>query len=129
VAKRIVEHTETLDVAVAEERVLIERRPAGEPVPATVQIGAGDEVVEVPVMRERVTVVKEAVVREDVTVRKERFEHTEHVQETLREEQLQIPEEQEFIVDRHQSADSRDEAAFDSSSATPLRGAAPPRAS
>ena len=86
IGKRVTEHTEAVDVPVREEQVVIERRPvAGEPA-AGRAIGA-EEVIEVPVMRERVTVEKEAVVAEEVIVRKEVIEHTEHIEETVRREE------------------------------------------
>jgi uncharacterized protein (TIGR02271 family) len=90
VGKRITEHTETVNVPVREERVIIERTTA------TGQVAAGDrelkegETIEVPVMAERVNVTKEPVVTEQVNIRKEATERTETAQDTVRREELVV---------------------------------------
>ena len=96
-AKRVVEHTETADVPVVEERVVIERRPMGH-VPAAVA-GIGDgATIEVSVMRERAVAEKEAVVVEEVAVRKETVERTERVEATLKKEELVTEGAEELIA-------------------------------
>jgi len=87
--KQVTEHTETVDVPVREERVVVERTPGGGQ-PAGREIGRDDQTIEVPVERERVNVEKEAVVAEEVNVRKEATERTEQVQETVRKEELEV---------------------------------------
>jgi len=85
--KRVVERTETAEVPLREERVVIERRPVAERV-AGGEIADTDETLEVDLMRERAVVDKEAVVTEEVGVRKEATERTEQVQGTVRKEEL-----------------------------------------
>ena len=84
--KRVVEHTETAEVPVVEERVVIERRPVSR-APAAAGIGDG-ATIEVPVMRERAVAEKEAVVVEEVEVRKETVERTARVEAALKKEEL-----------------------------------------
>lgn len=97
--KRIVEHEETVEVPVREERVVIERTPVtGRARPG--EIAATDEMVEVSVMRERVTVEKETVVTEEVNVRTEATERTKRVQDTVRKEELVIEEGEDLIDGR-----------------------------
>jgi uncharacterized protein (TIGR02271 family) len=88
--KRITEHTETVNVPVREERVVIERTPgSGEVAVGDRQLREG-ETVEVPVTRERVEVTKQPVVAEQVNVRKETTERTEQARETVRKEELDV---------------------------------------
>jgi uncharacterized protein (TIGR02271 family) len=89
--KRIVEHTETVEVPLREERVIIERHPVDERVEAG-EITETDERVRVELMRERAVAEKEAVVTEEVGVRKEAVEHTERVTDTVRKEELVVEE-------------------------------------
>ena len=95
--KRVVEHEETLNVPVREERVVIERTPVqGEA--RTGEITGTNETIDVPVMRERVAVEKEAVVTEEVNVRKEATERQERVQGTVRKEELVVEEQGDVDV-------------------------------
>jgi uncharacterized protein (TIGR02271 family) len=88
--KRITEHTETVNVPVREERVVIERTPgSGRTATDGTPLGEG-ETIEVPVMKERVEVTKEPVVTEEVSVRKEATERTEQAQQTVRKEELDV---------------------------------------
>ena len=88
--KRITERTETVTVPVREEHVVIERRPVtGEARATDAELREG-ETLEVPVMKERVTVAKEAVVAEEVNVRTEAVERQEQVRETVRKEELAV---------------------------------------
>ena len=88
--KRVVEHTESMQVPVTEERVVIERQAAsGAPVQGTIGDKA-NETINVPVTRERVTAEKETVASEEVNVRKEAVQRTEQVQGTVRKEELVV---------------------------------------
>jgi len=88
--KRVVEHEETVNVPVREERVIIERTAgSGRAVEGGIT-DTGSETVEVDVMRERVNVDKETVVAEEVNVRKETVERQEQVSETVRREELEV---------------------------------------
>ena len=90
VGTRVTERTETAEVPVREERVVIERHPvAGEGRATGGAIGEG-QAIEVPVTRERVDVRKETVVAEEVTVRTESVEHREQVEGTVRKEELVV---------------------------------------
>lgn len=102
--KRVTEHTETVNVPLREERVVIERTPgSGQPVAgATLKDG---ETIEVPVMRETATTEKEAVVTEEVTARKEVTERQERVSDTVRKEELVVEGDQK-LVDRGTGGDT-----------------------
>lgn len=90
VSKQVVMRTETVEVPLREERIVIERLP-GEG-----QVFLGDrelkdgETVELTVLRERAVVTKEQVVHEEVRVRKEQVRRNEHVQDTVRREELMV---------------------------------------
>ena len=95
--KRVTEHEETVTVPLREERVVIERHAVqGEARPG--EITGTDETIEVPVLRERAAVAKEAVVAEEVSVRTEATERTERVQETVRKEELVVEEQGDVDV-------------------------------
>ncbi len=87
--KRVIEHNETLNVPVREERVVIERTPVNSATRASGEIDE-DETVEVPVMKERVNVEKQPFVREEVGLRKEAVETNRQVQDTVRREELDV---------------------------------------
>jgi uncharacterized protein (TIGR02271 family) len=89
--KRVVERTETVDVPLREERVVIERHPVNERVEGG-QITDSNETIEVDLMRERAVAEKETVVTEEVEVRKEAAERTERVSDTVRKEELIVEE-------------------------------------
>ena len=105
--KQVTEHTETVNVPVREERVVIERTP-GSGQPAGRERTGEDQTIEVPVERERVNVGKEAVVTEEVNVRKEATERTEQVQETVRKEELDVADQSGLV-----SEGGRDTAAHE----------------
>jgi len=104
--KRIVEHTETMNVPVREERVVIERT-AGDGRPAAGQELREGEAIDVPVMRETVNVEKQPYVREEVGVRKEAVERTQQVQDTVRREELDVKDGEEHLVDNRAGLDER----------------------
>ncbi len=101
VGKKVVEHQETLQVPVTEERVVIERTAATGQTPARGGIGQGEKTIDVPVMKERVNVEKEAVVTEEVNVRKEAVQHTEQVQGTVRKEELDVRDQGGVVRDQN----------------------------
>ena len=94
--KRVVERTETTEVPLREERVVIERHPVNERV-AGGEITDSGETIEVDVMRERAVAEKEAVVTEEVGVRKEVTQRTEQVQGTVRKEELVVEGEGDLV--------------------------------
>jgi uncharacterized protein (TIGR02271 family) len=94
---RVVEHQETVNVPVREERVVIERTSVtGQVTPG--EITGTNETIEVPVMRERANIEKETVVTEEVDVRTEAVEHTERVRGTVREEELVVEGDTEAVL-------------------------------
>lgn len=94
--KQVTERTETVEVPLREERVVIERHPVNERV-AGGEISDTDETIEVPVERERAVAEKEAVVTEEVGVRKEAVERTQQVQGTVRKEELVVDGEGDVV--------------------------------
>jgi len=99
IGKRITERTETVNVPLREERVIIERTAAsGRPVEGGVELKDG-QTIEVPVMRETATANKEAVVTEEVHVRKEVTEREERVSDTVRKEELVVDGDQNLVSD------------------------------
>jgi len=96
--KQIVTHTETVNVPVREERVVIERTPVAD-ASRTGTISGRETVIEVPVMKERVRLEKEPVVVERVTAHKEAIERTAQVEAALRKEELVVEGDQHLIAD------------------------------
>lgn len=84
-------HTDhkTIDVPVTREEVVIERRPATGAEISADSLNPGQEI-RIPVKSEQVNVRKETVVAEEVTVGKRRVRDTEHIDETLRREEIKI---------------------------------------
>jgi uncharacterized protein (TIGR02271 family) len=93
--KQVVERTETAEVPLREERVVIERRAVNKPADGDVDLR--EKTIEVPVERERAVVEKEAVVTEEVGVRKEAVERTQQVQGTVRKEELVVEGEGDVV--------------------------------
>jgi len=82
-------HTEhkTIEVPVQREEVVIERRtPTGD----TTGSIEGHQEIRIPVREEQVSVEKIPVAKEEVVVGKRTVQGTEHVQETLRKEEIKI---------------------------------------
>lgn len=94
--KRVVERTETADVPLRDERVVIERHPVNERIEGG-EITETDETIDVDVMRERAVAEKETVVTEEVGVRKEAVERTQQVQGTVRKEELVVEGDEQFV--------------------------------
>ena len=96
--KRVVERTESVDVPVREERLVIERRAVNQRTDEGL-VGDSVETIEVPLTRERAVVDKETVVTNEVTLRKEAVERVESVGADLRREELTIDEHGDVDVD------------------------------
>lgn len=107
--KRVIEHTETLNVPVREERVVIERTPVSGATPAHGEID-GDQTIEVPVMKERVQVETQPFVREEVGVRTEAVETNQQVQGTVRREELDVQDGEELMSRRDSTLSTREGA-------------------
>ncbi len=87
-SKRVVTETQTIDVPVTHEELVIERTPVTSGTPAGT-IADGEEIV-IPLSTEVVNVEKRVVATENVTVGKRQVEGVEHVGETLRREELVV---------------------------------------
>ena len=89
VGKRVVSETESVDVPVSHDELVIERRAvSGAPVEGT--IGGGERTIEVPLSRDRVNVGKETYATEEVEVGTRRVEGVERVTDTVRHEELVV---------------------------------------
>ncbi|WP_164929094.1 YsnF/AvaK domain-containing protein [Gloeobacter violaceus] len=96
--KEVVSETQTVEVPLMHEEVVIERRTVTDGEAAVGEIGSG-ETIRVPVSEERVIVDKRAVVSEEVTVGKRDVQETEQVTDTVRHEELRTDTEGEVIMD------------------------------
>jgi len=90
VRKEVVTETQTVQVPVSREEVVIERRPAGSEAEATTQeIKEGKEV-RIPVSEEKVRVEKTTVPTEEVSIGKREVQNVETVSEPVKKEELKI---------------------------------------
>jgi uncharacterized protein (TIGR02271 family) len=86
--KEVVEEKQRLDVPVAREEVVVERRPVNEP--SDKPITGESRTIEVPVTEERANVGKETFVREEIGVDKRVTQDTQPVSGTVRREEARI---------------------------------------
>ncbi len=91
-------HTEhkTIDVPVKREEVVIERRTASG---QKGEIGSEQQEIRIPVREEQVKVDKQTVAKEDVVVSKRTVNDTEHIDETLRKEEIKVDRDDNVRVD------------------------------
>jgi uncharacterized protein (TIGR02271 family) len=89
IGKRVVEEQRSMNVPVAREEVVVERRPVNQPAPGAV-IGDDARTIEVPVTAERVDVQKQTVVTEEIGVQKRVQQANVPVNETVRREEAVI---------------------------------------
>src|SRR5438309_214909 len=76
-----------LDVPASHEEVVIERHPVtGQPAEAPI---GNEETINVPVMKEQVTVEKQSVVREEIGLGKRQMQETQQVTDTVRKEEVE----------------------------------------
>jgi uncharacterized protein (TIGR02271 family) len=101
VSKHVEEERASIDVPVKEEEVYVERRKVDDPHRASAGdvMKDGEEVV-VPVSEEKVHVNKDQVVAEEVAIGKRDKERTEHVEETLKKEKVDIDKGGKVVVDK-----------------------------
>jgi uncharacterized protein (TIGR02271 family) len=90
VRKVVREWIERIDVPLREERLVLEILPGSGAVTIDGRRMEPGDVLEVPLLEERATAIKETVVSEDVVIRKETFEVEETFQERLRREELVV---------------------------------------
>ncbi len=88
IRKDVVSETQSVQVPVTREELVIEKHAGGEGTP-TGTIGADSEI-RIPLTEERVTVEKRPTVREEVQVGKRRVEQTQQVSEQVRHEELRV---------------------------------------
>ena len=100
ISKRVVTRTETIEVPLRDEYLVIERLP-GE---GRVLIGDRElkegETVEITLRLERAAATREQVVHEEVRIRKEQVQRTEQVQDTVRREELVVNDPTGNLVDQ-----------------------------
>ncbi len=90
VRKEVVTETQSVQVPVSREEVVIERHPAGSETEATTrEIKEGKEI-RIPVSEERVRVEKTTVPTEEVTIGKRDVQNVETVSESVKKEELKI---------------------------------------
>ena len=85
----VVEQEQTLEVPVAHEEVIVERRPVARHA-SDEPIGASSETLRVPVHEEQVSLDKQAVVYEEVNVGKRTLQETERLSDTVRKEVVDV---------------------------------------
>jgi len=90
VSRRIVERTESVQVPLREEHLIIERLPGGGPVTIDGRELEVGESLDVLLRAEKASIVKETEVYEHVAIRKEVVERSEELQATLRKEELVV---------------------------------------
>lgn len=88
ISKEIVEEQKIVDVPVAHEEVVIERRAiSNEPTDSPIGL---EETIHIPVSEERVEVGKHTVITGEVSAKKRETEETRQVKETLKREEARL---------------------------------------
>ncbi len=90
VRKEVVTEIKTIDVPVTHEELVVEQHPVEGQAANAVPIGAGDDIIRIPLSEEKIDVQKHTVASEDVTIGKRRVSGAEHISETLRHEELRV---------------------------------------
>jgi uncharacterized protein (TIGR02271 family) len=90
VGKEVVTETQSIDVPVSHDELVIERHPVQAGTAAQGTIGQDSQDIRVPLNREEVTLQKQAVVREEVEVGKRSVTETQHLSDTVRHEEARI---------------------------------------
>lgn len=90
VHKDVVTETQTIDVPVTHEELVIERHPVTNATASTAPIGQDSADIRVPLSREEATLEKQTVVREEVEVGKRSVTETQHLSDTVRREEARI---------------------------------------
>jgi uncharacterized protein (TIGR02271 family) len=109
VRKQVREWVETIEVPLREERLVLEVLPGGGAVTIDGRTLEPGDVIEIPLLEERASAVKETVISEDVVIRKETFEVEETFEETLRREELVVDGDGDLIVQDEADADAAEE--------------------
>ena len=89
--KEVVRDRQKIDVPVEREEVVVNRRKVHRPA-SPADIRPQSEEVRIPVKRDKVKVTKETFVTEEVDVSRRKTHGVEHVEDTVRKEQLRVQE-------------------------------------
>jgi len=98
IRKEVVTETQTIDVPVRREEVVVERRPVDATTVDTGAFGAEGETIRVPVMEEQVEVSKVVRPVEEVEVSKKVIADTRTVSDTVRHEEIRVDDDAERVV-------------------------------
>ncbi|WP_432354323.1 YsnF/AvaK domain-containing protein [Sporosarcina sp. A2] len=96
VEKNVVEEHKSMDIPVEHGEITIERRPVHDALSNRNEenfqgsTAFGEETIRVPVTEERIEVTKKPVVTEEIVINKKRVTETEHVDETLKREEVEV---------------------------------------
>lgn len=88
--KHVVNDTETVEVPVKREEIVIERKPVTDQSSQGTDANLEDDTITIPIKEEQVDVSKHTVVREEVGIHKEEHEDVEKVTEDVSREELDI---------------------------------------
>ncbi len=106
IVKQVTERTETVEVPVREERLVITRVPgSGRVIVDDRELAAG-ETIEITTLRETVHVSKEVVAREDIAIRREQNRRVERVTETLRREEIDVEHSGDLLMEERRQPDT-----------------------
>lgn len=101
VDKNVVEDRKKVDIPVEHEEITIERRPVSGELEQTGEEdfhtakSFDDETIHVPVTEEKIEVTKKPVVTEEIVINKKRVTDTEHIDETVKREEVDVNREGE----------------------------------
>ena len=88
--KHVVNDTETVEVPVKREEIVIERKPVTDQSSQGTDEKLEDDTITIPIKEEQVDVSKHTVIREEVGIHKEEHEDVEKVTEDVSREELDI---------------------------------------
>jgi uncharacterized protein (TIGR02271 family) len=109
--KEVRTETQTVEVPVTREELVIERTPAtGDRTANAGEIGT-DQEIRVPLSEERARVEKQPVVNEEVRVGKRAVQNTERVSDDVRHEELRVDKEGDVEIDTQRSTRKKKPAA------------------
>lgn len=123
VRKEVFTDTETVEVPVEKEEVIVERKPVSEddPKASTDSINTESETINIPVKEEQIEVTKRPVVKEEVEIRKEHHQETKQVSEDVTREELSVDSKGDVRVDDNDESKDNTRLSDDSNLAEDLR--------
>lgn len=99
VHKEVIKDTETVEVPVEREEVVVERKPVTDHDGAETDEITTEDTMNIPVKEDQIEVTKKPVVTEEVEVRKETHKDTKKVSEEVRHEELDVDTDGDVRVD------------------------------